>query len=694
MAGSGANLLSGETLEELDHALILLEAAAPRGVAVLSGKAGGFIAGADVHPFEGLSTAEQALPLAQRGQAVLSRLAHLPFPSLAVIQGYALGGGLELALACTRRVAVDRPETRLGLPEIKLGIHPGFGGTVRLPRLIGPLAALDMMLTGRTLSARAALKLGLVDQVIPERQVEAAIAALAARPAQPRRLPWSARMAGGFPLRPVVAWRLHRQVEAVAPRLHYPAPHALIELWRHQPSREDLALEAEAHSLAELLTGESSRGLVRLFLLRNRLKTLAPGSDPPPRGVHVAGDGVMGRAIAVWCARQGMTVTLQGIGVERLGLAVREGFALFQRELKDPVRIREAMDRLIPDPDGWGAAKAEVVIEAIFEDLTAKQILLRQLESRLKPGAILATNTSSIPLEDLARGLTRPDRLAGLHFFNPVARMPLVEVVRGAQTSEETRRKAARFAAAIDRLPLPVKSAPGFLVNRILVPYLLEAAAMVEEGVSVAAVDGAAVRFGMPMGPLRLADLVGLDVCASIARFMEKRMGWGLPAILLRLVEEHHLGEKSGQGFYRHEGGKARPAAASSVATGKTPPPEEIADRLILRMLNEAVACLREGVVEDADLLDAGMVFGAGFAPFRGGLLRHAAREGLDPLLERLRQLSQKHGPRFLPDPGWSDPAVRRMVQSLKEPDHETTDFRSHHPGGGLDAARLVPGAG
>jgi len=675
-ADQGANTLGRPVLEELHEALGLLAAHPPRGLVLRSGKEAGFVAGADVREFTALEGREEALALVERAHRLLERLEALPFPTVAAIHGYCLGGGLELALACRHRVAADEPTTRLGLPEVRLGIHPGFGGTVRLTRLLPAWQALELMLSGRSLSARQAARLGLVDWAVPRRQLLAAAAALARGEAPARRPPRWRRLAktvdGTRPARELLARHLARRVRARARPEHYPAPHALLELWRRWGGRWPAMAREEARSVARLLETPTSRELVRLFFLRERLKGLGKGEAAPVRRVHVVGAGVMGGDIAAWCALQGLAVSVQDRRPEALAALVGRARRLFEARLRDRRLVRSALDRLAPDPRGEGAARADLVIEAIVEEREAKRALFRELEGQVPEGALLATNTSSIPLEELAEGLARPERLVGLHFFNPVAKMPLVEVVAGAGTGEEARRRAAAFARAIDRLPLPVRSSPGFLVNRALMPYLLEAVLLLEEGVPARDVDRAAVDFGMPVGPVELADRVGLDICLAVAEHLSEQLlgpraapgaahlPVQLPGALRERVAAGHLGLKSGRGFYRWQGGRpVAPEPPPSTRAPKATPQEdlrEVQDRLMLRLVNEAVACLREGVVADADLVDAGLVFGAGFAPFRGGPLRHALAAGRERLRARLAELTEAHGPRFAPDPGWEGP--------------------------------------
>jgi 3-hydroxyacyl-CoA dehydrogenase/enoyl-CoA hydratase/3-hydroxybutyryl-CoA epimerase len=421
-----------------------------------------------------------------------------------------------------------------------------------------------------------------------------------------------------------------------------------VDLWEAHGGDLEAMYPAEALSVARLITGPTARNLVRVFQLQERLKGLARTGAPPPRFVHVAGGGTMGGDIAAWCALQGLQVTVQDVDGPRLAQVVKRAAVLFRRKLKDPRLVEAALDRIAPDLSGAGAARADVVIEAIFEDAGAKLALYRDLESRMRPDALLATNTSSIPLEELAGALEHPERFVGLHFFNPVASMQLVEVVVMDATPRATTERALAFVGAIRRLPLPVRSSPGFLVNRILMPYLMEAVALEGEGVPAAEIDAAAVAFGMPMGPVQLADTVGLDVCLSVARILGAHFGAPVPARLEELVAAGRLGRKSGQGFYDYPGGHP------TVPRLPAPPPGgPVEQRLILRFLNEAVACQRERITADADLLDAGVIFGTGFAPFRGGPIHHNQAEGAEVQVARLEGLEHRLGGRFAPDPGW-----------------------------------------
>lgn len=655
-ADSSVNSLSREVLEELDRVLDELTGQQPKAVVIRSGKAGGFIAGADVREFTAITDRGQALAQIRRGQEILARIEALPIPTVALIHGFCLGGGLELALACRYRVASDDPATRLGLPEVQLGIHPGFGGTVRLTRLVGPLSGLELMLTGRTVTARAAHKIGLVDVIVAERHLANAARALAIKPPAPKPLLLRERLAALAVAKRLVAHLLRRMLAQKADQRHYPAPYALLDLWQGFTGNATANYAAEAASVAELITGDSARNLTRVFLLQEQLKAAGHIEGATPRTVHVVGGGTMGGDIAIWCALHGMQVTIQDLDTQRLGQVVKRGQTLFFRTLKEHRAIEAALDRLVPDPGGHGAARADLVIEAIFEDADAKRELYRQLEPRLRPEALLATNTSSIPLEELAAALQRPERLIGLHFFNPVDKMQLVEVVTTPRSDPALVRRCAAFVLAVKRLPLPVKSSPGFLVNRILMPYLLEAFALADEGVAPAVIDRAATDFGMPMGPLRLADTVGLDICLSVARILARHYPVDIPPRLAEMVAAGRLGRKSGHGFYNYaQGARVKDRPPTTI-------PPEITSRLMLRLLNEAVACWRERVVAEANLLDAGIIFGTGFAPFRGGPMQHIVTTGAAELLTELETLAGRHGSRFAPDPGWRQLTVHEVT--------------------------------
>lgn len=650
IADASANVLSAAVFDELDQILTALSAAAPSGVAFCSGKPGGFIAGADIKEFQTVRGRDDTFAIVRRGQDIMNRIEALPCPSVAVINGFCLGGGLELALACDYRVALDDPATRLGLPEIKLGIHPGFGGTLRSIRLLGPVAAMDMMLTGKTLDARRAKKIGLIDHAVPLRYLHDAARQLLAKKPAVHRSNRMARLANLGPARIFLAAQIRKRIAAKARPAHYPAPYALLDLWRKHGGNADAWLAREAESVATLSTTDTARNLLRVFSLQNRLKSLGDKTAFRPRHVHVIGAGTMGGEIAAWIAARGFVVTVQDISNERLAAVTKRAFDLFSKQLDSRRQITAVLDRLIPDDKGLGLARADVIIEAISEDPAAKQALYREIEPRIKADALLATNTSSLRIDVLAQALIDPGRLIGLHFFNPVARMPLVEIVCGAMSHPRMKAKASAFVRHIDKLPLPVQSRPGFLVNRVLMPYLLEAVLMIDEGIPIATIDQVAVDFGMPMGPIELADSVGLDVVLAAAESMAREFSFEVPATLRAKVATGQRGRKSGQGFYTYKKAGKLVRVRSTKYTSERQPLE---NRLILRFINETVACLREGIVEDADLLDAGIVFGTGFAPFRGGPLYYSDAYGREAMHQEMRQLEHRYGPRFSPDPGW-----------------------------------------
>ncbi len=650
-ANSGTNVFSADVFEEFFKILDHLAEMKPKGLIILSDKENGFIAGANIEEFTQLESKEEALELIRVGQSAFDKLEALPFPSLSLINGFCLGGGMEMSLACDYRIALDDPKTRIGLPEVLLGIHPGWGGTMRMPRLIGAPAAMDLMLSGRTVNARAAKKMGIVDKITAQRHLKRAAKMLILRRpkiSQPGKL---VSFANSAVARPLLAKYLRKQVAKRAPQAHYPAPYALIDLWEKHGGDERSMLLEEAISVAGLMTEGTAQNLVRVFLLQERLKSLGKGIDFQPQHVHVIGAGIMGGDIAAWCAFKGMTVTLQDREPKFIAPAIKRAHTLFKKRLKVPYLVQAAKDRLIPDHKGLGVKNADVVIEAIIENKEAKQDLFSQIEPLLKPETILATNTSSIPLDELSETLKQPDRLVGIHFFNPVAKMQLVEIVEGNNTSQENKNKAAKFCRCIDRLPLPVKSSPGFLVNRILMPYLMEAVNLLEEGVPGQVIDKAATDFGMPMGPIFLADTVGLDICLSVAEILGAALGLNVPEALRKKVEAGELGVKSGQGFYQYKKGKQ--VKSKTIADGSSHQSEDIADRLVLQMLNESIACLREGVIEDKNMLDVGMIFGTGFAPFLGGPMHYMEQRGRQDIIDRLKELEGKYGNQFAADAGW-----------------------------------------
>jgi 3-hydroxyacyl-CoA dehydrogenase/enoyl-CoA hydratase/3-hydroxybutyryl-CoA epimerase len=645
-ADSTVNTLSQEVLAELERELEFLAGDRPRALVVTSGKTTGFVAGADVKEFGGLHTPEQGAALAARGQAIFAQIGALGIPSVAAIDGFALGGGLELALACDYRVVAEGYERTLGLPEVQLGIHPGFGGTVRTVRLLGAPLALDLMLTGRSLSPAEALACGLVDRLVPKTELAATAASLITKRPRPRTAPWYLQALSIAPVRPLLARAVRERVRKRARADHYPAPYAILDLWVRHGGRGEAAYRAEAQSIGALLVTQTCKNLVRVFGLRERLRNLAPKEKAVQR-MHVVGAGKMGGDIAAWCALRGVAVSLQDRALQYVEPALARAKELFRKRLRAPGEAAAAEQRLTVDLAAERASAADLVLEAIIEDAEAKRALFRDLEPRLPEAALLATNTSSIRLEELAAALRHPERFVGLHFFNPVASLPLVEVIRGAETGERALERALSFVTQIGKLPLPCRSAPGFVVNRVLTPYMLEALRAHEDGYALETIDAAAKEFGMPMGPVELADRVGLDVALHVAKILAAVLGTEPPALLAKKVAAGELGVKTGRGFYVYENDKPRKQRPYPR------PDADLADRLLLPLINEAVACVDAKIVDDADLLDAGVVFGTGFAPFTGGPINYARQRGFAAVHARLENLAQRFGTRFTPHAGW-----------------------------------------
>jgi len=653
---AAVNALSQDVLIELGDIVERLAMDPPKGVVFRSAKPSGFIAGADLKEFQEFDRKGTVNDAIRRGQAVFQKVAELPCPTAAAIHGFCMGGGTELALACDYRVASSDSSTRIGLPETQLGIFPGWGGSARLPRLVGAPAAMDMMLTGRRLTAKAARGIGLVDKVVEPAVLEDAAAALALKGLQ---RPFGQRFKGWatntWLARKILAPQMAKQVARKARKEHYPAPYALISTWERSGGAGIQArLDAERRAVVKLAASPTARNLIRIFFLTERLKGLG-GKDHGISHVHVVGAGVMGGDIAAWSAYKGFNVTLQDREQRFIDGALGRASELFAKRVKDESKRPAVAARLQGDLAGDGVASADLVIEAIIENPEAKRALYESIEPRLKPDALLTTNTSSIPLDELREHIDRPAQFAGLHYFNPVALMPLVEIVQHDRLDEATVKRLAAFCKALDKFPVPVAGTPGFLVNRVLFPYMLEAAHAYAEGIPGAVIDKAAVKFGMPMGPIELIDTVGLDVAQGVGAELSPFLGLQLPAAL-STVEPGKRGKKDGQGLYKWENGKPLKPAVPQGYTA----PSDLEDRLVLPLLNEAVACLHDGVVADADLLDAGVIFGTGFAPFRGGPIQHIRATGVDGLLEKLRTLQGRYGDRFAPRPGWDNPLLRQ----------------------------------
>ena len=621
--GESMNSLGRRPTEELGEIVQWVEEAATRselaGLVIISGKPSGFIVGADIREFESFAVSEASVTEAvNQTLELFDRIDKLPLPVVAAIHGYCLGGGLELALACDWRIADREEGTRLGFPEVKLGIFPGLNGTVRSIDVAGPVDAMTAMLTAKMLRPTAARAIGLIDQLVAtHHQLRWAARKAVLQKRRSKGAPWWKKLMVKQPIRGLLAKQMRAKTAVKVREDHYPAPFRLIDLFERYGDDPVRMKKAETEMFAPLMAGETARNLRRVFMLSEMLKDEAPKNGFKPRKVHVIGAGTMGGDIAAWCVVCGMQASLQDLNEAQIKKALSRAKGLFKKQLRGQTAIDAAIARLIADPQGREIKHADVVIEAIAEKLEIKQKLFADLETRLKPGAVLATNTSSLKLEDIAKPLRDPGRLVGIHFFNPVAALPLVEVVRGEQTREEEVKKAATFVTAIKKLPLVVKSCPGFLVNRVLAPYMMDAVRRYEEGVARDKIDQAAVKFGMPMGPLELMDLVGLDIANHVGETL--RIAPGKDNALSRLVKAGKLGKKTGEGFYVWDQGKPK---REEVAYDQAEL-DALGRDLVKPMLDECERALADNIVANADHIDAGVIFGTGFAPFRGGPLHY-----------------------------------------------------------------------
>ena len=590
------------------------------GLILISGKKNNFIAGADIKEFEQLDTEEKVKEVTAYGTGLFQRMEDLKVPVVVAINGFCLGGGLEMAMACHYRIATRSEGTRLGLPEVKLGIIPGIHGTVRMLRLAGPLNGMTAMLTGRMLKAPVAKAFGLVDQLVPsdlELRWAARKAVLQNRKSKAGNK-LTHKLMRLSPVRKFLASQMRSKTKAKVREDHYPTPFKLIDLFEHHGGTEADMFKEEQKTFAPLMVSETSRNLRRVFHLSEEMKALAPkNSDYKPLRAHIIGAGTMGADIASWCVVSGMDVTLQDMSIEQIEKAQKGAKKLFRKRLKKPVAVEAAMARLTADPDGKGVKRADIIIEAIVENLEIKQELFKNLEKEIKPGAVLASNTSSLSLEEIASGMQDEGRLIGIHFFNPVAQMPLVEVVSSEKSRKEEVEKGCAFVTKINKYPLIVKSCKGFLVNRVLAPYMMESIRQLDEGVPPEKIDQAALDFGMPMGPIELIDVVGLDICKHVSHSLE--LGDADNSELGRLVAKGKLGKKTGEGFYLWKDGKPE----KKQETYEEAELISLADELISPLLTECEKCDEENVAPNRGLIDAGIIFGTGFAPFRGGPLHY-----------------------------------------------------------------------
>lgn len=686
LPGRKANIFTRSALAELDQLLLELPRRDDIGCLVLvSAKPGMFIAGADVAEIASVSDPDQAETGSRYGHRLFSAWESLPFPTVSAVSGTCLGGGTEISLASTYIVLSDRPDLRIGLPEVRLGILPAWGGCVRLPLRVGLVAALDLILAGKSVSGRQALRLGLADALFPEAGYLHHVRDFARSKVGRKR---SRRKAAGGLRRRLLEGSLGRwfvldqakRKTLATTRGRYPAPIAALEVVRIGLEKGPSAgFDAEARAVRELAVSATAKNLIHLFGLMEAAKKDGPADGstasqrsepsepsqasqtPEVRRPAVLGAGVMGGGIAHLMAdRAGLPVRVKDLQPAALSTAMKHAAALFERQIRrrrlKPDEMRRKMALLQPTLEDAGLAGADFVLEAVVENLAVKQALFADLSRRLAPAAILATNTSSLSIDDIGQLATRRERVVGMHFFNPVDRMPLVEVVAGSLTGEIAVRTATAFARRLGKTPVVVRDGPGFLVNRLLAFYSAEAMWLLDEGHRVEAIDRSLVEWGMPMGPLRLADEVGLDVSAKVGYILHQAFPDRLhfPAWIERISgDADRLGTKSGRGVYRYKDGHEQEADPAFYAILGLAPAAELAapsaERLILPMVNEAARCLAEGLVEGPGALDLALVLGIGFPPFRGGLCRWADSEGLDSVVQRLEALAAERGPRLAP---------------------------------------------
>ena len=671
---SNTNLLSQSVLGELKE---LIEHYAdngasdvkPKAIVIRSRKANGFIAGADIKEFKHQTDPAQIEQVLADARATLFALEQLSIPTIGLIHGFCLGGGLELVLACRYRFA--RADAKLGFPEVNLGLHPGIGGTVRLTQLIDPSQALKMMLTGKPVAAEKAKQLGLVDMVGEEHHFYKAIDFVLNKKLSPQRPSLKTKFSNTRPIATIIANQAEKQTEKKVDPQHYPAPFALIDLYRQFGAHPDKMYPEEGKSFAALLCGPTSQHLVRLFLNRETLKA---NNDSSLQRVHIVGAGTMGGDIAAWCALNGYTTSLEDPKAQAIAASIKRAIELFSRKCSTGTKRQRARDRLIPDPNGYGRKKADLIIEAAPEKVELKTKLLRELELAKRPDAILATNTSSILLQRLRENLQDPSCFLGIHFFNPVAKMPLVEVVKHDGLASSTIAEIRAWTTSIDKIPIVVNSAPGFLVNRVLTPYLLEALALLDDGVKKETLDAVAEDFGMPMGPIELADFIGLDICLEVAEMLSAELDqafYKIPVWFKNMVSANKLGIKTGKGFYQYdENNKPNKDKAIELDSKDI---KALQDRLILPLLNTCVHCLDEKVVNDQDELDTAVIFAVGFPPYTGGPLHYATTRGIQEIVELLKTYSDDYAdPRFSPAAGWYDLATKNKSEHPNSSSQQT----------------------
>ena len=664
LEGEKINKLSAPVLTELEQILFNLAKETEIKLLVIeSAKNGIFIAGADIEEIKGLTEEKDALEKVKRGQDVLGMIEKLPFPSVAVIKGACLGGGCELALCCTYRVAIDTPKTTIGLPEVNLGIFPGFGGTQRLPRLIGLVESLKLIPAGKSIDGLKAEKAGLVDICIPEGYVNEQLPEFIGKiiGGKYKRKSRESKLEQIGLFRNFVFYKTKQEILKNT-KGHYPAPITAVDVIENTYKKTSLedGLKIEREEFAKLAVGEISKNLIQVFFTSEALKkdSGVSGKIEPKEITHAAllGAGVMGGGIAWAFTKVGVPIRMKDISWAGIGLGYKQVAKIYDglkkiRKAKD-VDIDMKMSLISGTVDYSGFEHVDFVVEAIVEDMNIKKKALAETETHIPKDAIIASNTSSLSINEMATALKNPERFIGMHFFNPVNRMPLVEVIAGEKTDDKTIATTFVLAKKMGKTPIKVGDCAGFVVNRILLPYMNEAVLMLEEGVAIERMDKIMLGYGMPMGPFTLADEVGIDVCYKVAKILKNAYGDRVKlSELLRVIYEDKklLGKKAGKGFYIHS---AKDKQLNPDVAGKGDnnlAEDEIIDRCILIMVNEAAMCVEEKMVDKPEYLDMAMIMGTGFPPFRGGILRHADKVGIAKVVERLKYLEGKHGQRFKP---------------------------------------------
>ncbi len=674
------NVLTAPVMRELNDLLLELSQRTDiKALVFISGKETNFVAGADLAEIAGITDPQEGAAKARAGQEAFQKIEDMPFPVIAAIQGTCLGGGLEMALACHFRIAKVHPQTRMGLPEVKLGILPGFGGTQRLPRLIGIEKALGLILTGKMVDANKAGRLGLVDKVLPVdhhgfMKAEAEEFARSAIDLFKRGVHKKARGQSGLLGKLIEGTAMGRAFLFDAARKrtlrttrgHYPAPLKALQAVKHGFEAPRVqGFENEAKLLGELIVTDVSKNLISLFHLSETLKkdpgVEKPKSDPREiKNVHLIGAGVMGGGIAQLLAFSDIPVRMKDINQNALDLGFSRAREIFQsavdKRKMTAAEVQRKMTLVTGALDYSGFSISDFVIEAIIENMDVKKQVFSELEREVPDATILATNTSSLSITEIASAVKKPERVIGFHFFNPVHRMPLVEIIRGDKTSDETTVTAVEFAKRLGKTPIVVKNSPGFLVNRILGPYINEGALLLEDGATIEEIDKAMLDFGMPMGPLNLLDEVGIDVGHKVAKILRETFGERVEvsSVIEKVSADGRLGKKGGKGFYIYEGKKKRVdpevyRVLRHVRRRDALSRQDIQDRLVSIMLKEAILCLEEGIVRRSRDVDAGLIFGTGFPPFRGGLLRYADNLGPQQCVDLMSRLTEQVGPRFEP---------------------------------------------